>query len=90
MNSLPNNEPIELLSYLTKQEREELEAILAATPDPMTIITSIIRPDRSIEGYLLGTADGYVEMPPDHPLLVGMPPATPVSANGGYREGERP
>ena len=89
MNSQPNNEQHELLSYLTKPEREELEAILAATPEPMTIICQIVRPDRSIGGYLLGTRDGYVEMPPDHPLLEGYPPATP-EVNGGYRAGERP
>ena len=89
MNSQSNNEQIELLSYLTRQEREELEAILLATPEPMTIIHQIVRPDRSIGGYLLGTRDGYMEMPPDHPLLEGHPPATP-EVNGGYRVGERP
>ena len=89
MNSQPNNEQHELLSYLTPQERAELEAILAATPEPMTIIHQIVRPDRSIQGYLLHTGDGYVEMPPDHPLLEGHPPATP-EVNGGFRPGERP
>jgi hypothetical protein len=89
MNSVSNNEHNELLTYLTKQEREELEAILLATPEPMTIIHQIVRPDRSIGGYLLGTRDGYVEMPADHPLLEGYPPATP-EVNAGYRVGERP
>ena len=89
MNSLPNNEQIELLSYLTKPEREELEAILLATPEPMTIIHQIVRPDGSTQGYLLHTRDGYVEMPADHPLLEGEPPATP-EVSGGYRVGERP
>ena len=89
MNSAPSSEQIELLSYLTKPEREELEAILAATPAPMTIIHQIVRPDGSTQGYLLHTRDGYVEMPADHPLLEGYPPATP-EVNGGYRVGERP
>lgn len=89
MNSQPNSEQNELLSYLTKPEREELEAILLATPEPMTIIHQIVRPDGSTQGYLLHTRDGYVEMPPDHPLLEGYPPATP-EVNGGYRVGERP
>ena len=79
MNSAPNNEHSELLSYLTKPEREELEAILAATPEPTTVIRSIVRHDHSIEKYLLKTGTGYVEMPPDHPLLEGRPPATPAS-----------
>ena len=89
MNSVSNNEHNELLTYLTKQEREELEAILLATPEPMTIIHQIIRPDGSTQGYLLDTRDGYVEMPADHPLLEGYPPATP-EVNAGYRVGERP
>ena len=89
MNSAPSSEQIELLSYLTKPEREELEAILAATPEPMTIIHQIVRPDGSTQGYLLHTRDGYVEMPADHPLLEGRPPPTP-EVNGGYRAGERP
>ena len=89
MNSQPNNEQHELLSYLTKPEREELEAILLATPEPMTIVTQIVRPDGSTQGYLLGTRDGYVAMPADHPLLEGYPQATP-EVNGGYRVGERP
>ena len=54
-----------LLSYLTRQEREELEAILLATPEPMTIIYQIVRPDGSTQGYLLHTPEGYVEMAPD-------------------------
>ena len=89
MNSQPNSEQNELLSYLTKPEREELEAILLATPEPMTIIHQIVRPDGSTKGYLLHTRDGYVEMPAGHPLLEGYPPATPESENGGFREGER-
>ena len=89
MNSQPNNEQHELLSYLTPQERAELEAILAATPEPMTIIHQIVRPDRSIQGYLLHTGDGYVELDPGDPLLKDYPPATP-EVNGGYRPGERP
>ena len=89
MNSQPNNEQHELLSYLTPQERAELEAILAATPEPMTIICQIVRPDRSIGGYLLGTRDGYVELDPGDPLLEGADPITP-EINGGYRPGERP
>ena len=65
MNSQPNNEHNELLTYLTKPEREELEAILLATPEPMTIIYQIVRPDGSTQGYLLHTPEGYVEMAPD-------------------------
>lgn len=89
MNSASNSEQIELLSYLTKPEREELEAILAATPAPMTIVVQIVRPDRSIQGYLMHTSEGYVELSPDDPLLEGRPPPTP-EVNGGYRAGERP
>ncbi len=89
MNSLPNNEQIELLSYLTKPEREELEAILLATPEPITIIWHVIRPDGSTEGYIKGIGENAVELAPDDPLLEGYPPATP-EVNGGYRPGERP
>ena len=63
--------------------------LLATVPEPMTVIHQIIRPDGSTQGYLLGTRDGYVEMPADHPLLEGYPPVTP-EVNGGYRVGERP
>lgn len=89
MNSQPNNEQHELLTYLTKQERAELEAILAATPEPMTIIHQIVRPDLSIQGYLLMSKDGPIELDPGDPLLAGYPPATSAT-NDGYRVGERP
>lgn len=59
-----------------------------ATPEPITILRSIIRPDGSVEAYLLHTPDGeYAELPPDHPLLVGRPPVTP-EVNGGERPAE--
>ena len=89
MNSVSNNEHNELLTYLTRQEREELEAILLATPEPMTIIWQVVRPDGSTQGYLRQTTHGAVEMAPDDPLLEGYPPATP-EVNGGYRPGEQP
>ena len=88
MNSAQKSELQELLSYLNEQERAELEAILAATPEPMTIIRQVVRPDGSIEGYLI-EGDDEKWLPPDHPLLVGRPPATP-EINGGYWPGERP
>ena len=88
-NSQTTKDALESLQYLTPDEAAELDMLLAATPEPMTIIHQIIRPDGSTQGYLLGTRDGYVEMPADHPLLEGYPPATP-EVNGGYRAGERP
>ncbi len=88
-NSQTTKDAIESLQYLTPDEAAELDMLLATVPEPMTVIHQIIRPDGSTQGYLLGTRDGYVEMPADHPLLEGYPPATP-EVNGGYRVGERP
>ena len=89
MSLPPKKELNELLGYLSKQEREEIDAILATMPTPLRIIRPIIRPDGSVEGYLVSTTEKYVELAPDDPLLKGYPPATPEQ-NGGYRPGERP
>ena len=90
MNSQTNNDALESLQYLMPDEAAELDMLLAAVPEPMTIIHQIVRPDGSTQGYLLLTRDGYVELDPDDPLLEGADPITPVSENGGYRPGERP
>ncbi len=82
MHSPTSNELNELLTYLTRPERAELEAILQATKTPWTIIHEIIRPDRSTESYLLAT--GYQELAADDPRIKDYPPATP-EVNGGYR-----
>lgn len=90
MPNLPQNSELDdLTRYLTKQERDEMEAILLATPEPITIIHTIVRPDRSIAAYCIRTPDGLVDLAPDDPLIAGLPPITP-EVNGGYRPGERP
>ena len=88
-DSQTKNDVLESLQYLTPDEAAELDMLLAATPEPMTIIHQIVRPDGSTEGYLLHTPEGYAELSPDDPLLEGRPPPTP-EVNGGYRAGERP
>ena len=89
MNSQTTKDALESLQFLTPDEAAELDMLLAATPAPMTIVVQIVRPDRSIQGYLMHTSEGYVELSPDDPLLEGRPPPTP-EVNGGYRVGERP
>ena len=80
---------LESLQYLTPEERAEMDELLAGVPEPITIVWEVIRPDLSVETYLMQTPDGPVEIPADHPLLAGRTPATP-EVNGGYRPGERP
>lgn len=63
--------------------------LLAGVQEPMTIVWEVIRPDLSVETYLMQTPDGPVEIPADHPLLAGRTPPSP-EVNGGYRPGERP
>lgn len=46
------------MPYLTPQERDELTAILAATPEPVEIVFTIVRPDRTIESHLVREPDG--------------------------------
>ena len=88
-NSQTTKDALESLQFLTPDEAAELDMLLAEVTEPMTMVTQIVRPDGSTQGYLLHTRDGYVEMPADHPLLERYPPATP-EVNGGYRVGERP
>ena len=88
-NSQTTKDALESLQFLTPDEAAELDMLLAEVTEPMTMVTQIVRPDGSTQGYLLHTRDGYVEMPADHPLLEGYPPVTPESENGGFREGER-
>ena len=89
MNSPTMKDAIESLPYLTPEERAEMDMLLAGMPEPMTIVWEVIRPDRSVETYLMQTPDGPVEIPADHPLLAGRTPPTP-EVNGGFRQGERP
>ncbi len=84
MPSLTPNELNALTRYLSKPEREELEQILAAMPEPLIIIEAIIRPDRSIEAYLRDTPTGLEPVAADDPLIADWPPATP-EVNGGLR-----
>ncbi|MCY0872212.1 MAG: hypothetical protein OWQ56_05835 [Acidithiobacillus caldus] len=88
-DSQTKSDALESLQFLTPEERAELDMLLATMPTPLRIIRLIVRPDGSVEGYLVGTTEGYVELAPDDPLLKGYPPATPEQ-NGGYRPGERP
>ena len=88
-NSQTTKDALESLQYLTPDEAAELDMLLAAVPEPMTIIHQIVRPDGSTQGYLLHTRDGCVELVPGDPLLEGADPITP-EINGGYRPGERP
>ena len=89
MNSPTMKDVLESLQYLTPEERAEMDELLAGVPEPITIVWEVIRPDLSVETYLMQTPDGPVEIPADHPLLAGRTPATP-EVNGGYRPGERP
>ena len=89
MNSPTMKDALESLPFLTPEERAEMDMLLAGVQEPMTIVVQIVRPDRSIQGYLMHTSEGYVELSPDDPLLEGRPPPTP-EVNGGYRAGERP
>ena len=89
MNSPTMKDVLESLQYLTPEERAEMDELLAGVPEPITIVWEVIRPDLSVETYLMQTPDGPVEIPADHPLLAGRTPATP-GVNGGYRPGERP
>ena len=88
-NSQTTKDALESLQFLTPDEAAELDMLLAEVTEPMTMVTQIVRPDRSIGGYLLGTRDGYVELDPGDPLLEGADPIT-TEINGGYRPGERP
>ena len=80
---------LESLPYLTPEERAEMDELLAGVPEPITIVWEVIRPDLSVETYLMQTPYGPVEIPADHPLLAGRTPPSP-EVNGGYRAGERP
>lgn len=77
MDSPTMKDALALLPSLTEQEVEELDMLLAAVPTPLTVIWQVIRPDRSVAGYLLATKDGPIELDPDDPLLKDYPPATP-------------
>lgn len=88
-DSQTTKDALESLQFLRPEEREELDMLLATVAEPMTIIRQVIRPDRSVAGYLLMTKDGPpIELDPNDPLLAGFPPITP-EVNGGYRPGGR-
>ena len=57
--------------------------------EPVTVLRPILRPDGTVEGYLLKAPKGYIDLTTEDPLLAGRPPVTPET-NGGYRPGERP
>lgn len=64
---------------MTALQNKRIAALEKATPAPMepiTIIDAIIRPDRSVECYLLDTPSGLVELAPDDPRLEGCEPVT--------------
>lgn len=74
--------------YLTPQEQDELTAILAATPEPVEIVLSVIRPDKSVQSHLLRKPDGTMrELSADEIAARGLPAPEP-EINGGYRAGE--
>ena len=89
MNSPTMKDALESLPYLTPEECAEMDMLLAGMAEPITIVWEVIRPDLSVETYLMQTPDGPVEIPADHPLLAGRTPPSP-EVNGGYRMGERP
>ncbi len=57
--------------------------------ETVTVLRPIIRPDGSVQAYMLKVPGGYRELAPEDPLLAGRPPIT-SEVNGGYRQGERP
>ena len=71
------------MPYLTPQERDELTAILAATPEPVEIVFTIVRPDRTIESHLVREPDGELrELDAAEIADMGLEPVThPLSAN---------
>ncbi len=72
---------------MTALQNKRIAALEKATPAPMepiTIIDAIIRPDLSVECYLLDTPSGLVELAPDDPLIKDYEPVTP-EVNGGFR-----
>ena len=79
MNSPTTKDALESLPFLTPQERAEIDELLAGVPEPITILSAIIgRTPDVVLAYLLRLPNGdRVELPPDHPLLEGRPPATP-------------
>ncbi len=77
---------------MTIVQSKRLDALEKTTPsryEPMKIIITIVRPDRSIAGHLLRTPAGLVELAPGDPRLEGYEPVTP-EVNGGFRPGEEP
>ena len=84
-NSPTSNDLQDLTRFLTPQERAELEAILAATPEPVETVYSVTRPDKSIQAHLLREPGGGLrELSTDEIAARGLPAPTP-EVNGGYR-----
>lgn len=83
MSSPMNNDLQDLTRFLTPQERDEMEAILAATPEPIEIILTIASHNGSAEEYLLMEPGGTLrELTTDEMVARGLEPTTP-EANGG-------
>ena len=83
-NSQTNSDLQDLMPYLSAPERAELEAILAATPEPVEIVFTIVRPDRTIESHLVREPDGELrELTSQEISEHGLQPTTPE----GYCKG---
>lgn len=87
-NSPKNSDLQDLTRFLTPQERGELEQILAATPEPVEIVFTIVRPDKSIQAHLLRESGGGLrELSTDEIATRGLAAPTP-EVNNGFRRGE--
>ena len=85
MNSVNPNDYSALMPYLSEPERAEMEALLAAEPEPVEIVFSVIRPDLSVQAHLLREPGGGLrELSTDEIATRGLPAPTP-EVNGGYR-----
>lgn len=64
------------MPYLTEPERAELEQILMATPEPVTVVRTIIGPDRTVQGHLLQGPGGYRPLDAAEASAMGLRPAS--------------
>ena len=77
------------MTAIQSKRLDALEKTTKGPMEPVQIIVTIVRPDRSIAGHFLRTPAGLVELAPGYPRLEGYEPATP-EVNGGFRPGEEP
>ena len=71
------------MPYLSEPERAEMEALLAAEPEPVEIVFSVIRPDLSVQAHLLREPGGGLrELSTDEIATRGLPAPTPEVSLG--------